>query len=343
MAPRPRWWHQLQASKGEARLAVDLYNRVGSERRLEAYIVHMTMAWLKALQARWERDGEDLFVRDERGWRQRGQHGEFIMQPLSRMLRSEFSEQDPVRKNIEFFLGLRNRVEHRYDADTALLVVGKTEALMLNYERYVTATFGVDEGLASDLRFPIFISSITGGAVTAIKEVRKRVPLSVKTYIERFDANLDGAVADDARYEFRITLIPQTGAKTAADTAITFVRLDELTAEQREEVERVQAIVRDKQVPVSDDGFLPKEVVAELGHRLGIRFTMTDHTRCWQYYKIRPPHKDAHPERTNADFCIYSKAFGRYTFTPAWIDKLTRDLADPKKHKKILGREPKPA
>ena len=322
---------------------MDLYNRVGSERRLEAYIVHMTMAWIKALQARWERDGQDLFVRDERGWRQRGQHGEFIMQPLSRMLRSEFPENDPVRKNIEFFLGLRNRIEHRYDADTALLVAGKTEALMLNYERYLTDRFGAEEGLAGELRFPIFISSITGDAVAAVKEVRKRVPLSVKTYIERFDADLDSQVSEDARYEFRITLIPQTGSKTTADAAITFVRLDDLTTEQREEVERVQAIVRDKQVPITDPGFLPKEVVVEIGNRLGIRFTMSDHTRCWQHYKVRPPHNDPHPERTNADFCVYSKAFGRYTFTAAWIDKLARDLADPNKHKKILGREPAPA
>jgi hypothetical protein len=67
VAPRPRWWHQLQASKGEARLAVDLYNRTGTERRLEAFVVHMTLAWLKALQARWERDGLDLYQRDERG------------------------------------------------------------------------------------------------------------------------------------------------------------------------------------------------------------------------------------------------------------------------------------
>lgn len=54
MAPRPRWWHQLQSSKNEARLAIDLYNRSGSERQLEAFIVHMSMAWLRLMQARTE-------------------------------------------------------------------------------------------------------------------------------------------------------------------------------------------------------------------------------------------------------------------------------------------------
>jgi hypothetical protein len=49
MAPRPKWWHKLQASKQEALLAVDLYNRSGESRRLEAFVVHMQIAWLYLL------------------------------------------------------------------------------------------------------------------------------------------------------------------------------------------------------------------------------------------------------------------------------------------------------
>jgi hypothetical protein len=40
MAPRARWWHQLQAFKEEVRLAVDLYNRSG---QLEALIVQLSL------------------------------------------------------------------------------------------------------------------------------------------------------------------------------------------------------------------------------------------------------------------------------------------------------------
>lgn len=324
------------------RLAVDLYNRTGTERRLEAFVVQMTLGWLKALQARWERDNLDVYERDDRGRRIRGQYGDFLTISLGKMLRKEFKPRDPVRKNIEFFIGLRNRIEHRYDADTALLVSGKTEALMLNYERYLTNTFGDDEGLAQELRFPIFLSSITGEAVTAIKEVRKRVPMSVKTYIDEFDADLDDVITGDGRYEFRVTLIPQMGPKTDADAAINWVRLDDLSPEQREEVERLEAIVRDRHVPVTDVGYLPGEVAAEVSRRLGIKFTIADHTTCWKHFGARPPRGDAHPERTNPDFSIYSKAFRRYTFTSAWIDKLERELSEPKRHRKILGRQPTP-
>ncbi|MDF2747541.1 MAG: hypothetical protein K0S98_1827 [Propionibacteriaceae bacterium] len=67
MARRPQWWHRLQASKGEVRLAVDLYNRSGHERHLEAFIIHMTLGWLRLLQARIEQRGGDLYERDKHG------------------------------------------------------------------------------------------------------------------------------------------------------------------------------------------------------------------------------------------------------------------------------------
>src|SRR4051794_23135071 len=110
---RSRAWFQLQASKNEVRLAVDLYNRTPQARSLEAFVVHMSIGWLKLLQARYERDGDDIYVRDQRGWRQRTRDGDYVTKPLSQMLEEVFEPSDPVRKNVEFFVGLRNRIEHR--------------------------------------------------------------------------------------------------------------------------------------------------------------------------------------------------------------------------------------
>jgi hypothetical protein len=47
--------YTLQASKSEACLAIDLYNRSSSERSLEGFIVHMNLAWLYLLHARFMR------------------------------------------------------------------------------------------------------------------------------------------------------------------------------------------------------------------------------------------------------------------------------------------------
>jgi hypothetical protein len=346
MPARRRWWHQLQASKDEVRLAVDLYNRVGQERQLEAFVVHMSIGWLKMLQARYEKDGgrRALYELDARGRRQRTRQGDWVMKPLSALLGETYADNDPIRHNVEFFLGLRHKIEHRYDRDIASLVVGKTQALVLNYERELVEHFGAGEGLANELRIPIFLSSITEDAVEALKEIRTRVPRAVLDYVQDYDAALDPEIAGDDAYDFRVYLIPKLGPKTEADIAMTFVRLEELAPEQRDEVEKAMMIIREKQVPVSNlDALLPGQVVERVREALNIKFTQTDHTRCWQHYEVRPPGDSDHPERTKPQFCHWDGTFKRHVYTQGWVNYLARKLADADIHREVLGRDRGPA
>ena len=70
-------------------------------------------------------------------------------------------------------------------------------------------------------------------------------------------------------YDFRVYLIPKLGPKTDADIAMTFVRLEELAPEQRDEVEKAMMIIREKQVPVSNlDALLPGQVVERVREAL---------------------------------------------------------------------------
>ena len=117
MPPKPNWWHQLQAGKQEALLAVDLYNRPGEDRRLEAFVVHMQIAWLYLAHARFGRDKVDYRYREREGVRRiRGSDGEFRTWDLPCCLKEVFpAPNDPVRRNVEFFVSLRNRIEHRYE------------------------------------------------------------------------------------------------------------------------------------------------------------------------------------------------------------------------------------
>ena len=74
------------------------------------------------------------------------------------------NEKDAVRANLGFFIGLRNKIEHRYarhqEALTAA-VGGHAQALLFNYEEELSGQFGVDSSLATRLRFPVFIGSFT--------------------------------------------------------------------------------------------------------------------------------------------------------------------------------------
>jgi hypothetical protein len=344
MAARPKWWHQLQASKDEVRLAVDLYNRVGQERQLEAFVVHMSLGWLKLIQARYQKDGKQRALYQLRkGRRQRTRDGDWLMKSLSDLLGESYPKADPIRLNVEFFLGLRHKIEHRYDHDVAALVAGKTQAFVLNYERELEKHFGGQECLGNELRLPIFVSSITDDAVEAIKQVRTRVPRPVLDYVQDADAAVDPALAADNAYDFRLYLIPHTGPPSEADAAMTFVRLEDLDDEQRAQVDAAMTIIREKQVPVSNLGsLLPNQVVERVKDQTSIRFNMSDHTRCWQRFEVRPPANSPDPQNTKPQFCRWDQAFERWVYTEAWVDYLVRKLGDDDLHREILRRDPQP-
>jgi len=338
MAPRPRWWHALQASKAEVRLAVDLYNRSGNERQLEAFIVHMNLGWTKLLQARTETEEGDLIERDARGWRRKHPEGGYLYKPLRSLLREQFSDTDPRLNNIIFFQGLRNQIEHRHESKIAALVAGRTQALLINYERTLVEWFGQDEALGSELRFPLFVSTITEDAAVAIKALRGQIPRGIMDWLQDFDASLEPGLSADQRFDFRIYLVPHTGSKTLADASMTFVRADELSDDQRAVLDQVQTIIREKHVPVEDlDRFKASEVVEQVAPRVSRTFNMYMHTQAWRYFGVRPATGASDRAATKPQFCRYNSAFEQYTYTPAWVEYLVRHLADADEYAAIQG------
>lgn len=336
MAPRPKWWHTLQASKGEVRLAVDLYNRSGNERQLEAFIVHMNLGWTKLLQARTESCGGDLYERDTRGWRRKHPEGGYLYKPLRALLKEQFEESDPRVSNILFFQGLRNQIEHRHEAKIAALVAGRTQALLINYEQTLVEWFSQEEALGSELRFPLFVSSITEDAAAAVKALRAQIPRGVLDWVQDFDAALEPGLSADQRFDFRIYLVPHKGPKTQADASMTFVREEELTAEQRSVLDQVQTIIREKHVPVEDlNGLKAGEVVEQVSTRLDAVFNMHMHTQAWKYYGIRPPTSSKDRTATKPQFCHYNATFEQYIYTPAWVEYLVRHLANDEEYNAV--------
>jgi hypothetical protein len=330
MARRPRWWHVLQDSKNEVRLAVDLYNRSGLERQLEAFIVHMSMGWLKLLQAHFEKAGLDIFIRDKHGRRVRHKDdGGFKHRSLRDLSDEFFDENDPRRANLNFFTGLRNQIEHRYERDIAALIAGRTQAYLLNYEQTIVKLFGEDEGLADELRFPLFLSSITGDAVASLKKVRARVPRGVLEWVQDFDTTIEPDIASDQRFDFKVYLIPHKGSKTEADASMTFVREDELTDEQKAVMDKARTIIRDRKVPVGGgDEFLPKQVVEQVNAQVEREFTIHMHTQAWRFFGVRPPAGAPDQYKTRAEFCYMNDLVGKHVYTPAWVNFLVRKLSD---------------
>ncbi|MGH7329518.1 MAG: DUF3644 domain-containing protein, partial [Polyangiaceae bacterium] len=96
MAPK-RFRYYLAVAKQEALLACDLYNEPRQPRSFELFVVHMERAWLNLFHAvQAELGGE------EESWDLRSVVSVHIP-----------NDPDPIRRNIEFFIALRDRIEHK--------------------------------------------------------------------------------------------------------------------------------------------------------------------------------------------------------------------------------------
>lgn len=248
--PPKRFRYYLAVAKQEALLACDLYNEPRQPRSFELFVVHMERAWLNLFHAvQAELGGE------EESWDLRS----VVSVHLPK-------EQDPIRRNIEFFIALRDRIEHKLTPRQLraleTVVSGKALAYLRDFDTYLVQEFGEKQSLRTSLRFPVFLSSLARDAPELLKGEYRRVPSATRKFIEAFDASTADDVRMDPAYDFKVYLVPKTAGGPAADLAMEFVRLEDLSPEQREHVQAGTVLIRDRHVEVANvDRLRPSEVV----------------------------------------------------------------------------------
>lgn len=335
----------VEASREEALLAVDLYNQPKRPRRLEAYFVHMHIAWLYLLHARFVRDSVDFRYRLPNG-RFDKIDGEPKTWGLGHCVSERWGANDPIRKNLELTIALRNKIEHRFEDATVAATSGYAHALLVNYEEELTATFGPQQSLADQLRFPVFIGTFTGAAVGQLQDMQKRLPARTRNFLAKFVSDVGSVVADDSRFEFRINLVQKLGSKTDSESSMTFVRDDELTPSQRKAFEQMgkkgTVVIREQKRPVASLGLMkPLAASVAIEGRIPFRFRASaEFPAAWKKLECRPPSKDPNPERTIEKYCIWDELNDNYGYTPAFVEKVIRETKTEESFRTFIGRKP---
>lgn len=351
MARPPRWQATLDASIEEACLAVRLYNDPAESRSFESFVVHMHLAWLYLLHAEFIRDGVDYRYWDPTQKRRLLKiDGEAKRWELERCLRERWPNDDNVvRTNISLFVRLRNRLEHRHaHADTALMInlAGHAHALLLNYEQELTGQFGNDQTLALRLRIPLFVGTFSSQGEMALRKLRKSLPPDLRGFLTDYESGLDGSVTSDPRYEFRLRAAVELAPKDPDAVAIQFTQYADMTDDEKRAVEEMgrkgQVIVRDRRQPVSGLGrLMPKAATAEVQANIPFIFNMAHFAAAWKRGKVRPPHGDSNPHRTNPDFCEYDEPTRSYRYTRAYVQHLTKKCGTAEGFAAMTGMVPR--
>lgn len=345
--PRPpRWRYTLEESRRQALVAVEFYNRPGDRRSYGDFIVHMHLAWQNLLHADRMRRRLEIYYRESGGRRHftRNPDGSKKAWDLKRCLKEEFSTGDPVRENIEFFIGLRNHIEHHYQS--ALLQETSTEAhaFIINYESELTKRFGSAESLGNELKFPVFIHTLEPSQYEEQLELRRQLPLEAKSYITEFRQGLPEDVSSDERYAYRLLLLPMKGPKTEADMALTFVRLEELSGQEREQLlsQEGSVIIAEKFREATDvSTLLPKAAAEAVEEKIPFEFGVNDFTRLRKKWEIGPEKTGSQtPLRRSDGFAVYSVAFKQFVYKEKLITKMAEALQTEEKFFNLMGIDP---
>lgn len=344
------WTPTLEAARREATLAVRLYNDPTENRSFEAFVVHMHVAWLYLLHARLMRAEIDIRYRRRDDPQQFEMiDGEHKRWELAKCVAERWSDaNDPVRRNLEFFIALRNRIEHRHDHTDRQLseaVSGHAQALLVNFENELTTTFGSDQSLALILRFPVFVGSFTTEGEKALVELRERLPDSLKRFIANYHSGLPDSTSTDARFELRLSVVLQA-AKSADALAIQFTRWDDMSDEEKAAAEllgrRGRTIVREQTRRVVGHGLMkPSEAERRVALEVPYVFNSHHFLRAWQIKKIRPRRDDPYPARTDERYCVYDALSHSYGYTDAWVKWLVKNCSTERGFAETTGREPR--
>jgi hypothetical protein len=129
---------------------------------------------------------------------------------------------------------------------------------------------------------------------------------------------------------------------------IQFVAYDKLSDDEKRDVNRIVAMVKIQEKPVTNSNLiLPGEVVKQVQQALGNprttrlgksinKFNTDTHTRCWKKYQVRPNSQDKNPHNTNATYCIYDKLTGHYGYTQEWVSFLTIKMQDENEYNSLF-------
>jgi hypothetical protein len=342
--PRPAAWQRtLDEARRQALVAIDFYNRPGDRRSLGDFIVHIHLAWQNLLHAHRMRRNEEIYYRNKRGWFERNPDGSKKTWDLTQCLKHEFKENDPIRSNIKFFIGLRNHVEHQFQDSILAVTSAEAHACIINFESELISRFGDEATLGVELRFPVFVQALKPPDYDEQQNLRRSLPAATQTYITAFQEDLTNEVSSDARFAYRLLLIPMKGPKTKADAALNFVRQDDLTQEEIQELLGSQGsvLLSEKFREATDvDAFLPGTAAKMVAEAIPYDFGVNDFTRLRKKWEIGPESSASMKLLPKSDdYCLYSQAFNRYTYRRSLVERMIRELRTAEGYSSALSKE----
>ncbi len=273
----------LESSIDCALLAVEIYNKPRAPFRVETFVTHMIMAWTRLFQAHFNFTiGETYFYKEKNG-RYKLVDGEKKAWELKTCISEYGKLSQPVKTNLDFFIKLRNKIEHRtIDKDEiGLSIFGECQSLLYNYENELIKLFGEDYAINESLAYSLQFSKIrTTQQKEASKQLLSNEYRDLMEFIKKYREHLRDDIFQSQEYSIKLIQIPKIANTSKNDLTVEFVNWNVLSEEDKEKYEKLNAIVKDKVIKreaINIGKLKPNLVLESVKNISGTKLSHNDH------------------------------------------------------------------
>jgi hypothetical protein len=323
----------LESAIDGALLAVEIYNKPRTPFRVENYITNMIMAWTKVFHAHFQNTiGEKYFYKQKGSNRYMLVDGERRAWELTTCMKKVSTLSPSVKANLEFFIKLRNKIEHRHinKDEIGTIIFGECQSLLNNFESFVIECFGEEYALNESLAFALQFSTLrTSQQRKASKTLLAKEVKELMDFISKYRSSLDEATFNSQEFSIKLISVPRISNTSRNDLAVEFVNWNTVKDTDREKYTRLLAIIKEKHVikEVINPGRLKAGAVVEMVKQESLihNFSHFDHKCLCCIFSIRPyqNEKVKDPFNTNSEYCHYDEAHDDYLYQEAWADYIT--------------------
>lgn len=338
----------LDSSVDSALLAVEVYNKPRTTFRTQAYISLMIIAWTRLLHAYL-----NLTIGDKYYYKKKGSNryemvdGERKAWELKTCISKYGKLSEAEKANLELFIKLRNKIEHRNinknEVDT--LLFGECQSLLFNYEKHIIDHFGEEYALSENLVYSLQFSALRKKEqVVANKRALSADYAEIKRFVDNFRSSLTDSVFNSQEYSIKLIQIPKIANTNRSDLAIEFVRWDSLSAADKRNYKKLDAIIKDKivkQPVVNMGGMRPSKVLKLVENETKVKLSHNDHKCLLQIFGVRPDPEEEDPFNTIPEYCMFDELHNDYVYYQPWVECLVKILRAGKMKKHMWAQAQK--
>lgn len=333
----------LESSIEAALLAVEIYNKPRIPFRVEGFITQMIIAWTRLLHAHFNNTIGDRYYYKKPNGRYQTIDGEKKSWELKTCITKHGTIIESVKSNLIFFIKLRNKIEHRHidREEIGVMIFGECQALLYNYENTLIDFFGEDYALNESLAFSIqFSRTRKESQIKASKKLLSKEIKELKSFIDNYRMGLSDEVFNTQEYSIKLIQVPKISNTNRNDLAIEFVNWDSLSESDKENYEKVTAIMKDKVLKkeaINPGKRKPGDVIDKVNSEIGFQLNHYDHKCLYCCFRIRPASANDidDPFDTNTNYCHYDEVHDDYVYQDAWAELIIRGINDGRLSKEI--------